>query len=236
LRKLREELARFNRQDSGATAPPDARRATAAELQGMMEAASNERSALETKLNTLEQSDRALAARPAEISQIKTEVMSRIAAIEVEMAALAQTDSTELSRVRREMLEAEFAARQAELDALNAEKEPDAQVRAHAAEALGQYAESRVIDNLVKALDDENLAINLATVNSLRTLTGQDFGYDRGAWAAWNKATKEAFAARSVYMYPAFFRDKNWYEYIPFVPGPPNESSSTPAGLQPTAQ
>jgi hypothetical protein len=122
------------------------------------------------------------------------------------------------------------------LDALDPEKEPETQVRAHAAEALGQYGESRVIDTLVKTLDDENLAINLATVNSLKTLTGQDFGYDRGAWAAWNKATKEAFAARSVYMYPAFHRDKNWYEYIPFVPGPPNETSSTPAGLQPTAQ
>lgn len=122
------------------------------------------------------------------------------------------------------------------LDALDPEKEEETQVRAQAAEALGQYGENRVVEALIKALDDENLAINRATVNSLRTLTGQDFGYERAAWAAWNKQSPNAFAARSVYMYPVFRRDKDWYEHIPFVPGPPNETPSTPAGLQPTAQ
>lgn len=122
------------------------------------------------------------------------------------------------------------------LDALDPVKEEETQVRAQAAEALGQYGEGRVVDALIKALDDENLAINLATVSSLRTLTGQDFGYERAAWAAWNKQSKDAFAARSVYMYPVFSRDKDWYEYIPFVSGPPNETASTPAGLRPTAQ
>ena len=180
LRKLREELARFKRQDSGATAPLDARSATAAELQGMMEAASNERSALETKLNTLAQSDRALAARPAEISQAKTEVLSRIAAIEVAMAALAQTDSTELSRVRREMLEAEFAARQAELDALNAEQlSQSTRLELHAAKhrlaearlarasaQVGQYEQlllERRAEELHRIQDDAGRALQEAT-------------------------------------------------------------------------
>jgi len=122
------------------------------------------------------------------------------------------------------------------LDALDEEKEPEVQVRAQAAEALGQYAQNRVVDELIKALDDANLAMNQATLASLRTLTGQDFGFDRAAWAAWNASTTEPFAARSVYMYPVFSRSKDWYEYLPFVPGPPNETASTSAGLQPTAQ
>jgi hypothetical protein len=122
------------------------------------------------------------------------------------------------------------------LDALDAEKQPEVQVRAQAAEALGQYAETRVVDALIKALDDENLSMNVATVSALSTLTGQNFGYDRGAWAAWNKQSKSTFAARSVYMYPVFRRDKDWYEHLPFVSPPPNETASTPAGLQPTAQ
>ncbi len=122
------------------------------------------------------------------------------------------------------------------VDAINPEIEPDVQVRSEAAIALGQYAQGTVIDALIKALDDENLAMNRGTLLSLRTLTGQDFGYDRAAWAAWNKAESQTFAARSVYMYPVFNRDKRWFEHIPFVPPPPNEATSTPAGLPPTAQ
>ncbi len=122
------------------------------------------------------------------------------------------------------------------LDTIDPEKEADAAVRAEAAAALGQYPRPTVIEKLITILDDDNLAINRNTRSSLRTMTGQDFGYDRGAWARWNKDTKSTFAAGSVYMYPVFSRDKAWYEYIPFVPGPPNEVSSTPAGLQPTAQ
>lgn len=128
------------------------------------------------------------------------------------------------------------AAVPALLSALDPEEEPDTSVRAEAAEALGQYADPKVIDALIKSLEDENLAINRATVRSLRTLTGQDFGYDRAAWAAWNKGQARTFAARSVYMYPVFQRDKDWYEYLPFVSPPPNEATSTPAGLAPTAQ
>jgi hypothetical protein len=120
------------------------------------------------------------------------------------------------------------------IDALDAEKEPEAIVRAEVASALGQYAQPRVIDRLISALDDANLAVNRNTLTSLRILTGQDFGYDRGAWAAWNKDARDTFAAGSVYTYQGFYRDKFWYEYLPFVPPPPNEPVSTPAGFQPS--
>lgn len=122
------------------------------------------------------------------------------------------------------------------VNALDPEKEQDIEVRSEAAIALGQYAQPNVIDALIKSLQDENLSMNRGSLIALRTLTGQDFGFDRGAWAAWNKSEPSTFAARSVYMYPAFNRDKRWYEHIPFVPPPPNEATSTPAGLPPTAQ
>lgn len=115
--------------------------------------------------------------------------------------------------------------------ALDEAKEQDAGVRIEAARALGQYAERRVVERLIAALRDEKLAVNHATRESLRTLTGQDFGLDRGAWQRWYKDTPGLFDARRAYVYPAFHRDKRWYEYIPFLPPPPNEPSAMPAGL-----
>ncbi len=120
------------------------------------------------------------------------------------------------------------------LAALDLEKEAEPQVRFEAASALGQYPRTVVVEELVAALDDPNLSVNRNTLLSLRTLTGQDFGFEQRAWLEWYKATDAPFAARSGYMYPAFSRDKNWWEYIPFVPQPPNEPASVPAGMPTT--
>jgi hypothetical protein len=119
------------------------------------------------------------------------------------------------------------------LAALDRDKEPEADVRVEAACALGQYAENRVVEQLIRALQDDNLAVNLRTQDSLRTLTGQDFGLDIAAWQAWYNSTHDLFAARSVYVYPVFYRPKHWYEHLPFVPGPPVEPQGTPAGMVP---
>lgn len=117
---------------------------------------------------------------------------------------------------------------------LKEEKEPDVSVRTEAATALAQYAEARVVEALIEALADPQLAVNLATQASLRTLTGQDLGADSRAWLDWYRgAGSDAFAGRSVFSYPAFSRKKVWYERLPFVPPPPNEPSLTPAGLPP---
>jgi hypothetical protein len=110
-----------------------------------------------------------------------------------------------------------------------AEAEPD--VRAEAADALGQYAELRVLHALVAALDDSDLAVNAAALRSLRTLTGQDFGVDRATWADWLSRTNAPFAGRQLYTYPTFKRDLRFYEYIPLVPKPINENPAPPAGL-----
>lgn len=127
----------------------------------------------------------------------------------------------------------EPAAVDALLAALDRANESEAAVRVEAARALGQYAQPRVLEKLIAALADESLSVNFATVFSLRTLTGQDFGFDRAGWQGWYNATSDYFAARSAYLYPAFQRSKHWYEYIPMVPPPPNEPSGLPVGVSP---
>ena len=119
------------------------------------------------------------------------------------------------------------------IQVLDPEKETEVDVRAEAASALGQYAEPKVLQTLIASLDDPQLAVNRSTVDSLRTLTGQDFGLDRRAWVRWLDTTKEPFAARAMYQYPYFTRSKYWIEYLPFVPPPPLEPAGTPAGLPP---
>ncbi len=122
LRRLQNELARVTRA-AGAVHPEAERLAmSAVELQRAMETALNERSALETRLNAIDQRARSLAARPAEISQLKSEAAGRIAAIELELGEVQGVETSEILKARRASLEAEFAARQAELDALNAEQ------------------------------------------------------------------------------------------------------------------
>lgn len=114
------------------------------------------------------------------------------------------------------------------------ESEPT--IRTEAAGALGQYAEPRVIQPLISALDDRFLSVNEAARRSLRTLTGQDFGFDGKAWQEWYKGTDDLFAGRTAYIYPAFHRDKFFWEYLPFVPPPPNETASTPVGFPPALE
>jgi HEAT repeat protein len=109
--------------------------------------------------------------------------------------------------------------------------EPEAEVRAQAAWALGQYATAAVLQALIAGLDDTDLAVNRAALGSLRTLTGQDLGIDRGAWVAWVDSTAQPFAGRSLYYFPVYQRPRRLFEYIPFAPPPPNERTAPPAGM-----
>jgi HEAT repeat protein len=112
---------------------------------------------------------------------------------------------------------------------LASESEPE--VRAEAAVALGQYDEARVLRALIAALDDTDLSVNRNAQRSLKVLTGQDFGLDRIAWLAWLEKADSPFLARGIYTYPVYNRKQRIYEYLPFVPRPPNEVTSTPTGL-----
>jgi HEAT repeats/PBS lyase HEAT-like repeat len=110
-------------------------------------------------------------------------------------------------------------------------KEPDSAVRAEAALALGQYRENRVLRGLIAALADSQLTVVRSAQSSLSTLTDQSFGEDRSAWADWLEAySEQSFAQAREYQYPVFNRDKRFYEYLPLVPPPPNETASVPAG------
>lgn len=111
--------------------------------------------------------------------------------------------------------------------------EREDEVRAESATALGQYAENRVVQSLVASLADPSLLVNRNAAASLTTLTGQEFGLDRRSWLRWLKDSPDAFAGRREYIYPVFSRDKRWFEHIPFIPGPPNEIPSLPAGMLP---
>lgn len=123
------------------------------------------------------------------------------------------------------------AMRDVETAGPNEPSEEIASIRADAAWALGQYPEDRVVQALIAGLADSSLAVNRASLDSLRTLTGQDFGLERRDWLAWYKSAEAPFIAGRPFEYPVFSRDKSWIEYLPFVSPPPNEAKSTPAGL-----
>ncbi len=111
--------------------------------------------------------------------------------------------------------------------------EDDVDARAESATALGQYAEPRVLQALLAALSDNSLVVNRAASNSLGTLTGQTHGEDPRLWLDWLSTTRAPFANQRQYVYPHFERDRVWYEYLPFVPPPPNEAPGVPAGMSP---
>jgi len=118
---------------------------------------------------------------------------------------------------------------------LDSSVEQEVDIRAEAAHALGQYATDQVLQKLIEALDDRHLRINRNARLSLRTLTGQDFGFDRPAWQTWYQDRladgASPFMARSAYIYPVFKRNRQLLEYLPFVPPPPNEDAATPVGF-----
>jgi hypothetical protein len=120
--------------------------------------------------------------------------------------------------------------------ALDPAKESDIRVRTEAASALGHYGEARVVERLIAAMSDESLPVNLRVQSSLRTLTGHDFGTSQQAWQAWYTQNESALASGGGYTYPTFSRGKRWFEYVPFVPGPPNESTGVPAGVLPAGR
>jgi len=109
--------------------------------------------------------------------------------------------------------------------------ESDAQVRAFAATALGQYTDPQVVNGLVAALRDRRLTVNHAALGSLRVLTGQDFGYDVREWLEWVNETDDLFAGGGTYVYPVFRRDPTiWELFLPWD-SPPNEVAAKPAGM-----
>ena len=114
------------------------------------------------------------------------------------------------------------------------EDEPAA-VRVELAIALGQYPSRDVFEALCSALDDRELAVNLAAADSLRLLTGADFGLEPGLWRSWADANPDALRTDVPYYYPTFERQLGFGDYIMFWAIPTFEQPGVPAGMQETA-
>lgn len=119
------------------------------------------------------------------------------------------------------------------INRLSRDNEPEPDIRAEVARALGQYPRTIVVDSLINALDEYDLTIAYSAMLSLRSLTGQDFGLDRAAWKNWFEDADNAFAMRQPYKYPVFQRDRHLIEWIPVFPPPPNEAPGFPVGYPP---
>lgn len=113
------------------------------------------------------------------------------------------------------------------------ELEKNMDIRAAAADALGQYKQSRVVLGLISALSDSRLGVNNRVQHSLMLLTGQNLGLDQRAWLNWYNETTDIFAGAQPYTYPVFNRKKKLVEYLPLIPQPPNETTGTPVGMDP---
>lgn len=113
------------------------------------------------------------------------------------------------------------------------EVEDDVLVREAAARALGQYAEARVLQALISALDDSDLAVNAAAKQSLELLTGEALGYAPEDWSRWVSASAAPFTNRAEYVYPAFEREARWFETVNPFYEVPNETGTRPTGMPP---
>ena len=123
---------------------------------------------------------------------------------------------------------------------LNNEEESQSDVRTEAALALGQYPQTRVFHGLVRALDAPELAVNLAALKSLESITGQDFGMDSSAWLSWYEAAdgqagEDPFENRVDYLYPTYTRDDSFLETLAFWYSRYEEKPASPAGLKPSS-
>lgn len=116
---------------------------------------------------------------------------------------------------------------------IDEDQEKNTDIRAAAADALGQYREKRVVLGLIGALRDSRLAVNNRVLHALMILTGQNFGLDRPAWLEWYNGTGDVFAGAQPYTYPIFNRKKKIIEYLPLIPPPPNETTGSPVGMDP---
>ena len=113
----------------------------------------------------------------------------------------------------------------------NGSEQPD--IRVAAAVALGQYAQDRVFQALVEALDARELAVNAAARASLTTLTGQNFDMDPAAWLRWYNGVASPFEDQQEYLYPTYQRDETWLEKMAFWSSKTYERPAPPAGLAP---
>lgn len=94
----------------------------------------------------------------------------------------------------------------------------DSEIRTELAIGLGQYPNDSVFQALVAAVDHRELAVNLAALDSLHTMTGKDFGLSQKAWIEWRASVdaSNAYRADERFLYPTFQREKGFWDYVLF--------------------
>ena len=114
---------------------------------------------------------------------------------------------------------------------LDESEEPE--VRIELAVGVGQYAQDDVFQALATSLDQSELAVNLASLDSLRAITGNDLGLSRIRWLDWYGATpsSERFLTHNVYLFPTYRRHLGFWDYIVFWDIPKWESPGLPIGV-----
>ncbi len=113
---------------------------------------------------------------------------------------------------------------------IDTSEDPD--VRAELAIALGQYQTPAVFQALVAALSQRELAVNIAAVDALRTLTGANLGLDEDAWLRHYASTATPFASGRVYLYPTFVRRLDVWDRLIFWMPTVFEDPDVPEGLR----
>jgi hypothetical protein len=113
---------------------------------------------------------------------------------------------------------------------IDTSEDPD--VRAELAIALGQYQTPAVFQALVAALSQRELAVNIAAVDALRTLTGANLGLDEDAWLRHYASTATPFATGRIYMYPTFVRRLDMWDWLIFWMPAVFEDPDVPEGLR----
>ncbi|MFN5494963.1 MAG: HEAT repeat domain-containing protein [bacterium] len=108
----------------------------------------------------------------------------------------------------------------------------DSDIRTEIAIALGQYPTPAVFQALVAALSQRELAVNIASLDSLRTITGQNYGIEEDEWLGYYASTSTPFAAGRTYLYPTFVRELDVWDHLVFWMPVSFESPNTPIGLK----
>ena len=108
----------------------------------------------------------------------------------------------------------------------------DSDVRTELAIALGQYPTPAVFQALVSALSQRDLAVNVAAVDSLRTMTGMNFAIDEDAWLVFYASTSTPFANARIPLYPTFVRQIDVWDRMLFWSPVVFENPDVPVGVK----
>ena len=126
--------------------------------------------------------------------QVRTAAVNVLAQLdrpEELMTTLSATSRDESPQVRMETLRVLADQNNTEASAILLErlqKDPDASIRSEAAQQLSRFPQNNVISALISALSDDEFAVTYEARHSLKTITGEDFNYDAGAWRNYLKS------------------------------------------------